>query len=117
MKYLKKFNEGWKENLAVGLSLAGSVAMGQTSQNQVKSKQSTEQQTETPSQKIERMSKCDGYGCGSSQDLSTAKKIALFNAKVNLKSHDNSDPCRYVVIQDEYCTQMDGKYEYHIVVK
>lgn len=113
MKHLKRFNEGWRENLAVGLSLAGSVAMGQNKLQDDKPKQSTEQSIkETTDQKIDRMSKENGYGFASSVDLSTAKKQALLNAKVNGKFKGNA------IIQDECVVKnsSDG-YDYHIVIR
>ena len=105
MNYLKKFNEGWRENLAVGLSLAGSVAIGQNNPKDVK-KDKIEQTAETTNQKIDRMSKDDGYGFGSSIDLSTAKKIALMDSKI-----------KGVIKEECLIRNSDGKYDYHIIVK
>ena len=116
MKYVKKF-EGWRENLAVGLSLAGSVAMGQNKSQDDRQKPATEQSTkETTDQKIDRLSKESGYGFGSSTDLSTAKKQALFKAKSNLTEKGKFKGS--VVIQDECITQnSSGGYDYHVVIK
>jgi len=122
MKHIKTY-EGWKENLAVGLSLMGSVAMGHNKEKTIdKDPQSITKSQETQGQTIERMSKVaddkenkDGYGFGSSSDLSTCKKQALFNAKKNLMgkgiNFSNIKEKETHIYNNE-----NGGYECHIIV-
>lgn len=108
--------EGWKHNLALGLSLASSVAMGQNNIIPQKGKAPTEQSTsESKDQITDRMSKKVGYGYGKSPNQSACIDMALFDAKNNLRKN-NITP-KNIVIEEQHMFKDGNSYEYFIIIK
>jgi len=117
MKYVKTY-EGWRENLVAGMSLVGSMTMGQNvnAQTTHKEPQSTTQtqQKETQEQIKDRMSKSVGFGLGSSPSQSASMKIALVNAKSNLKKAGLT-PGANVVEQHAFKNE-NGGFDYYVIL-
>jgi len=121
-----QIEEGWMHNLATGLALAAGAGGGLKAQSQTQNtdltKPSIEQTQETQTGKIEKMVKVgqdksipDGYGVGSSPNMATAKKMAMFNARKNILEKGGSGD-NLTLKSESLAMNQNGGYDYHIVL-